>query len=141
MWPPPGFPLVDGDYRLTEHWSIALDRPFARRIEGGELVLWRPGLTVWISAWRNDLGESVESRLADAVERSSLDRFEVDQGIRDGVGRFSYRLIDRSEDGHPVESLNAQLFSEGGQLIVGIYFDDPADAVVARRLVDGIRAR
>jgi hypothetical protein len=55
-WPPPGFPLVSGDYALTEEWAIHLPEKFARRVEEGNLVLWRPGLTIWLAAWGNTKG-------------------------------------------------------------------------------------
>ena len=45
-WPPSGFPLVEGEHRLTATWSMYLPEQFARRIEDGSLVLWLPGLTI-----------------------------------------------------------------------------------------------
>ena len=45
-WPPPEFPIVEGDHLLTETWAIHLPDEFARRIEDGDLVSWRPGLTL-----------------------------------------------------------------------------------------------
>ncbi len=32
-WPPPHFPIVEGDLALTETWAIHLPDKFARRIE------------------------------------------------------------------------------------------------------------
>jgi hypothetical protein len=63
-WPPPGFPIVEGDYALTARWSLYLPEKFARRLEDGSLVLWRHGLTIWLAAWNNDRAESQAQRLA-----------------------------------------------------------------------------
>ena len=42
-WPPPGFPVVQGDHALTATWRMHLPQPFARRVEDGQLDLWRRG--------------------------------------------------------------------------------------------------
>src|SRR3712207_1650510 len=94
-WPPPGFPLVDGDYALTETWMLHLREQFARRIEDDGLVLWRPGVTVWLTAWGNDHGESQAQRLAAAKRDASPARFAERESTSGGVTRFSYRLRDQ----------------------------------------------
>jgi hypothetical protein len=90
IWPPAGFPLVEGSYAVTADWSIQLPEQFARRIEDGDLVLWRPGLTVWMTVWGNDHHESRAERLALVKEAASPERFaerEVEE-----VGGVSFRL-------------------------------------------------
>src|SRR5215469_5626546 len=125
-WPPPGFPVVENDHALTASWSIYLPEKFARRVEEGALVLWRPGLTVWLTAWNNDHGESQADRLAWVKQSASAARFAERESNADNVTRFSYRLRDQNEDG-PVESVYGFVISEAGHLQLAIYFDDPAD--------------
>lgn len=38
----PDFPVVEGLYRLTRDWELELPEKFNRRIEDGNMVLWRP---------------------------------------------------------------------------------------------------
>jgi hypothetical protein len=136
-WPPPGFPLVDGDHPLTRNWSIHLPERFARRVEDGQLVLWRPGLTIRLTAWNNDQGESQGTRLAGLKTSASPARFAEHESQARNLTRYSYRLRDENEDGS-VESLYGFVMSDDGHLQMAIYFDDPKDAAEARRLVESV---
>lgn len=139
-WPPPGFPLVEGDYTLTATWSVHLPEQFARRVEDGSLVLWRPGLTIWLAAWGNDNSETQAERLAWIKDVASPERSDARESVCDGVTRFSYRLRDENEDG-PIESLNAYVIGDEGHLQLSVYFDDAADAAKAQRIVDSVAVR
>ena len=141
-WPPPGFPLVQGDYDLTETWMIHLSEPFARRVEDGALVLWRPGMTIWMIAWGNDHGKSQAERLAGIKSDASAGRFAEREMVADGMTRFSYRLRDTNDDG-PVESVSGFVINDEGHLQMAVYFDDAADEEKARELVErvGVRRR
>src|SRR5688572_6144282 len=106
-WPPPGFPLVQGDYALDEKWSIHLPERFARRVEDGSLVLWRPGLTLWVTRWNNDPNLSQPHRLASIKEAASPHRFAERETRAGGLTRLSYRLREEDHDDGPVEFLSA----------------------------------
>jgi len=138
--PPPGFPIVQGDHVLTADWAIHLPEPFARRVEDGSLVLWRPGLTIWLTAWNNDNNETQAKRLASITDAASPARFAERESMGGGVTRFSYRLWDENEDG-PVESLNAYVIGDDGHLQLSVYFDDAADESKARQIVDSVSVR
>jgi len=125
---------------LTPRWTIHLPEQFARRVEEGSLVLWRPGLTVWLVAWGNDNNETQAERLAWIKNEASPDRFDEHEAVQGGVTRFSYRLRDESEDG-PVESLNGYIIGDDGHLQLSVYFDDLGDAAEAQRLVDSVALR
>jgi len=139
-WPPPGFPLVQGDHAVTARWMLHLPGQFARRMEDGDLVLWRPGLTVWVAAWGNDNSQSQSERLERAKRASSPDRFEERQSTSDDLSRFSYRLRDRSEDG-PVESIYSLTFAEDGEMNMAIYFDDRVDETEAWQIAESVALR
>jgi hypothetical protein len=139
-WPPPGFPIVEGRYALTADWSIQLPDRFARRVEDGSLVLWRPGLTVWLAAWGNDHQASRQDRLAWVKREASPRRYAEDESEADGVTRYSYRLRDENDDG-PVESVAGYVFSDDGHLQLAVYFDDPNHEGTARRIVDSVERR
>jgi hypothetical protein len=139
-WPPPGFPIVEGDHALTATWSIHLPVRFARRIEEGSLVLWRPGLTIWLTAWGNDRGQTQAERLAWIKQSASPERFEEHENEAKNLTRYSYRLRDENEDG-AVESLYGFVISDDGHLQTAVYFDDLADEAEARQLVESVVAR
>ncbi|MEO7091888.1 MAG: DUF2185 domain-containing protein [Polyangiales bacterium] len=134
-WPPPGFPIVEGRFALSKNWMLALPEQYARRVEDGSLVLWRPGITLWINAWGNDRGESQAARLAAMTAGISTSAREIQQGIADRVTRFSYLLTEDNQD-----ALYAFAFSDAGHLQMAIYFDDPADASTARAIALSVTA-
>lgn len=68
----PDYPVVSGDYQLTETWSVSLPLKFNRRIEDGSLILWRPGLTIYFTAWNNDHQESADDGSRNDEFRDSL---------------------------------------------------------------------
>jgi hypothetical protein len=111
--------------------------PFARRTEDGSLVLWRPGMTVWLVAWNNDKKQSQAERLAWIKKAASPVRFDAQESADGGVTRFSYRLLDDSDEG-PVDSFNGFVIGDDGHLQLSVYFDDPADVAKARQLVDSV---
>lgn len=136
-WPPPGFPVVEGDHPLTPEWSIHLPERFARRVEDDQLVLWRPGLTIWLTAWNNDHGDSPAHRLVGIKKSVSPKRFAEHESEADGIIRYSYRSRDENENGE-VESLYGFVIGDEGYLQLAVYFDDPADEVKARELIDSV---
>jgi hypothetical protein len=139
-WPPPGFPIVEGDHLLTATWSIHLPKRFARRVEDGQLVLWRPGFTIWMTAWNNDHGESKAKRLAGIKKSASPGRFADHECEDKNLTRYSYRLRDEKEKG-PVESLYGFVICDDGHLQMAIYFDNPTDEAEARQLVERVAER
>jgi hypothetical protein len=109
-------------------------------VEDGQLVLWRPGLTIRLTAWNNHHGESHGERLAGAKKSAAPERFAEQESQATNLTRYSYRLHDENEDG-PVESLHGFVISDDGHLQMAIYYDDPADEAVARRFVESVAER
>ena len=93
-WPPPGYPVVEGHYALDATWSMYLPERFARRVQDGALVLWRPGLTIWLTAWNNDNAQSQAERLVRIKGTASPNRFAEQENNAGDVTRFSYRPSD-----------------------------------------------
>jgi hypothetical protein len=137
-WPPTGFPIVQGDYALTPEWTITLPGKFARGAEDGSLILWRPGLTLWLNVWENDNNDPRPARLDLIKESASPDRFDERESADPTATRYSFRLHDENDDG-PVESLYAFIIVDNGHLEVAVYFDAPTDEAEARKLAESIR--
>lgn len=135
----PSFPIVEGVYRLTEKWSITLPGPFNRRIEDGDLVLWRPGLTMWIAVWGNDERETTSARLewlrGDASEEA-YDFLEEEDG---GLLRFSYRLAEESEDDR-ADALYCFAIADESHVQMAVYFDREQDLETAQALWRSLRS-
>ena len=54
-------------------------------------MLWRSGLTIWLSAWTNDHGESQAKRLAWIKESAAKNRFAEHEAQANKLTRYSYR--------------------------------------------------
>lgn len=132
------FPVVEGTHQLTPNWSIRLPEPFKRRIEDGELVLWRPGLTAWISAWNNQNDESIDNRVAWVREEIPEGAFDVSEERDGDIARVCFRAPDDDADHDAQPGFYSFVIGASGHLQVAIYFDDEADAEVARSLWRGI---
>jgi len=132
----PEFPVVTGDYPLSDRWQISLPLKFNRRLEDGSLILWRPGITIYLIAWGNDDGESIGVRLNDLKSGISREAFEPKLGQSGVTQQFSYRLI---EDG--VQAIYGFAVADDGHLQVSIYFDDEADVDLAREIFASLNVR
>jgi hypothetical protein len=129
----PDFAVVEGKHQMTKRWSITLPDKFNRRVEEGDLVLWRPGFTIWVSALNNDHGESKADRLAWLRQKASEDAFDVQKESDDNVMRLAYRLNEESED-QRVTAFYGFVVGANGHIQLGIYFDDENDKDLARKI-------
>jgi len=134
----PDFPVVSGDYQLSSRWAITLPKEMNRRFEDRDLVLWRPGITVWMSLWNNDREETVGERLAWLQSDASPEAFEVSVEANSTPARYSYRLNEQREGG-VVFALYGFALKADGHLQVAIYVDEEADLADARALLSSVR--
>jgi hypothetical protein len=129
----PEFPVVEGTLQMTKSWSMTLPDKFNRRIEEGDLVLWRPGFTIWVSALNNDHDESEADRMAWLRDEMSPDAFDVEDVSDDNVVRLAYRLNEESED-QRVAAFYGFVVGANGHIQLAIYFDDEQDEHLARKI-------
>lgn len=129
----PDFPIVTGNYQLNPTWAIGLPLKFNRRVEGGSLILWRLGVTLYFNASTNDDGKSTETRLAQLKAIISPDAFgHREEQTRTGQ-RFSYRLVEGG-----VNALYGFVIARNGHLQVAVYFDNESDIDLARTMFASI---
>lgn len=125
----PDFPVVEGDVRFTETWTISLPAPFNRRVEEGSLIFWRPGITIYLNAWNNDHDRSLEHRLNELRAEISPEAFDGRQETTGEDLRYSYRL---TEDG--VNALYGFIVAEAGHLQFAGYFDEETSESTVRSI-------
>ena len=128
------FPFLVGRVALTEEWTIDLPRAFKQRFEESQMVLWCPGLTVWLSVWENNKNQSAPDRQSAFAAEASPGKFDEITIEQDGVLYYSYRIIEASDD-QRVAALQGFAFAEWGHLQLSIYFDDESDAELANQLL------
>lgn len=136
---PKNFPVVQGDYQMTREWKITLPGQFRRRFEEGSLVLWRPGITIWASAWGEKRSTPPRERLKGIKAEASPKRFqELEETGKDGLLRWSYRLKEQAADAR-VPALYGFVLGNSGYVQLAIYFDREEDASAARALWRSVR--
>lgn len=135
----PHFPIVEGHYQLTDDWSLQLPASCNRRIEDGDLVLWRPGLTAWIAIWHNDNGASIGERLGWVKDEQSPDAYAAQERQEHGIHYYSYRLDEVDADDDRTPALYGYAYADDSHVQIAIYFDDEADAAVAAALFASLR--
>lgn len=131
---PSDFPFVIDRIGLTENWSLVLPFACKLRMENGAMVLWRPGFTIWVTAFRNDLGDSITDRKAHFAETASPEKFDERNYEAAGRHYYSYRLAEESKVDR-VPALYAFSFSHDGHLQLSFYFDNETDAELAYNIL------
>lgn len=129
----PDFPIVKGNYQMTKSWSVNLPTQFNQRIEDGDLVLWRPGFTIWATVWNNDESESQQERLKSIQDDSSPGAFGEITEISDRISRYAYRLREDSEDNREPAFYGFAIGARG-HVQMAIYFDSPDDLAEAEEI-------
>jgi len=134
----PDFPVVSGDYRLSHDWRLTLPSEFNRRIEARDLIIWKPGFTLWLALWGCAPDDAPPDRLEDIRSDTSLDAFDVRVRADRMPIRYSYRLLE-SRGQNAVHALYAFVLKDSGQLQMAFYMDREADLPSARTIVESVR--
>jgi len=118
---------------MTKEWELTLPGSFNRRVEEGNLVIWRPGLTFWIAVWGNDHASSSEARLADLRRDASPQRENERSSSDASVLRYSYELKESDPGRTPTSYVALYSFSvaPGGHVQLAAYCDGEADLQAA----------
>jgi hypothetical protein len=137
----PDFPIIEGRYRLTEEWELHLPDKFNRRVEDGSLVLWRPGLTFWISVWGSLPQATPEGALSWMLRDASPERTDEKIERSGDVIRLSYRLREQRPDGTPqaLASINACVIAPAGLLVIAAYCDSPEAESTGGEVIASVR--
>lgn len=131
----PDFPTVSGTIAITTAWGIALPGPMNVRNEEGSLVLWRPGITAWLTVWSAPEDESAADRfsaLVDMVSPQAYDRTESSAGE---VLRLAYRLAEPASD-RRCDALYGFTVGPSGHAQAAVYFDDEGFLADAHHLLE-----
>ena len=121
---------------MTQDCSIALPEPMNRRVEDGQLVLWRPGLTAWTTVWVND--EEPQARLAKVLQGTSPAGYDRKNWSTGNVLFHSYRLDEQSADGR-APALYTAAVGPSSHVHLAVYFDDEGDIASAEQLAHSIQ--
>ena len=134
----PEYPTVEGKYQMTRQWSVVLPGAFNRRFEDGNLVIWRPGFTIWVAVWGNDHNQSAPSRLGRIKADAAKQAFDIEEEQGTQPLRFSYRLKETADDKR-CPAFYGFAVGQDGHVQIAFYFDDEADLVAAKEILRSLR--
>ena len=135
---PEDFPLVTGQYQMTKTWVIDLgDKEYRRRIEDGQMVIWRPGITMWINVYGYPKDESAESFIKGIRSRSDL---PADAKIVTAPNENHFAYFFKEVEGDQTRySLQTYTFGPDGHVLMAVYFDREHDLDWAKKLMNGLK--
>jgi hypothetical protein len=116
---------AEGRCALDAGWSIELPLPCCSRVERGSLVLWRTGLTLWISVQLDPKQANADTLLNNAIKEMSPEAQDVELANDGELSRLSY-VVRETDPNRPVPNyccLMSHTFTNGNWLMIGIYCD------------------
>lgn len=137
----PDFPVVEGTCRLTRDWVLDLPEKLNRRIEDGDLVLWRPGLTFWIAVWGPERDKDPEQTLAWILEDASPKRLDQKVVRSASLIHLTYRLREEDPERTPSSyvSISGYVIGSVGHVQITAYCDDSAAEQVGSAVIGSVR--
>lgn len=129
----PDFPVIEDTYQMTKEWAVLLPTPFNRRIEGGDLIIWKPGFTIYIAVWNNDRNLSVDKLFDQVKSGISPDATDVLSESQGDILYFSYRLNEESGDNRAA-AFYCYAVSSNGYVQAAMYFDSENDTPFAKKI-------
>jgi hypothetical protein len=136
----PDYPTVEGTLSLTSSWSLVLPEKFNRRLDGGDLVIWRPGFTIRMAVWNNPSSEAAQQTLSWIKEGISAKAYGLEERECEGVLWFCYRLPEQSDDAR-VAALYCYAVAPCEHLQIAFYFDNEANLSMAKAVWRSLRWR
>lgn len=134
---PPHFPRVSDEYQMTRDWRITLTAEFAKRFEKGkggtDLVLWKKGMTCWISIYSKD-GMTPESTLEWLKEKHADGALETFEHAKQLPYRLGSLYFEKPDDDHSRWALYTYTIGKSGHVLMAIYFDDKEQLEEAKRI-------
>lgn len=113
--------------QITPNWRITLDKPYQRRIENDQLVLWTTGRTILMVVFRYQDARQREMMLAELKSKAAATGLETLESQQDAMVRFGYIQPEEISPGHVRLALHAFCAAETTCLQSAFYFDIPAD--------------
>ena len=130
-------PIVEGTYRIDPHWTVDLPSKFNQRTEEGSLVLWKPGLTIWMNVWKNDKDETKQARLDSFIASRSQLAYDSKTDSSGNLLRHSYRLAEAADDTRE-PAFYGFAIGDSGHVQLAVYFNNPVGNKVAQQILNNV---
>lgn len=116
-------PVEKGFVKVTENWGFSVESHMLRRFDKGSLVIWRPGFTIWLTAYKPE-NPDVHERVLNLLGQASSDRNDLEEVELDGLIKIRY-FLEETIDSELQSSAYIYGLTEYQEIHIAIYFDDP----------------
>jgi len=116
-------PVDKGKINITNEWSFDVSTRMVKRVDKGSLVIWRPGFTLWIDAYKPE-DKDISTREKKLLDIISPERINFESIRQDQLQKIRYELTEQT--GEYVQK-SAYIFglTESQEIHITIYYDDP----------------
>lgn len=116
-------PVDKGTVQITKNWRFDVSSRMLRRIENNNLIIWKPGFTIWLTTYAVQ-DSDIENRVRHIEQTASPDKLKFQSVVENKLTKVRYRLIDDT-DGKPQPSVYLFGLNEHQEINIAIYFDGP----------------
>ncbi|NEO88341.1 MAG: DUF2185 domain-containing protein [Spirulina sp. SIO3F2] len=132
-------PAFPGLNRLTQSWEVQIQEHLLRRIEKGELIMWRPGLTFYVTCFvSNDQDE--RALVADFMTDISKNAENLFVERSRSFTQIRYDLIE-SVEGQEQKGVYISGFSDGNVIHIAAYYDQEPERTIIQSFARSLRFR
>ena len=114
-------PIDGGRVVVTANWSFEVSSRMLRRIDEGQLVIWKPEFTIWLNAYTSVV-QPIDERVNGILGGRPQDAYDLQRDESNGLLKVRYRLIEEI-DGKEQASAYILGFTDSGEIHMSIYFD------------------
>jgi|CXWL01.1.fsa_nt_gi hypothetical protein len=115
------YPIIEGRNSLTKHWSIEATSRMFRRFDHGNLVIWKPGLTIWITSYgANEI--SLETRIK-AIQETISEKAEALEHAQVGSLHKIRYWLEEDDAGASQRACYITGLTKSEQIQLAVYFD------------------
>lgn len=118
-------PVLKGTVRVPQCWRFDISEQMFRRIDGGSLVFWRPGLTLWMDLYTTP-GQPIEERIGEILSIKNEAAADLERRDEPGLVKMRYSLTE-TVDGKELRGVYLFGFTEEEELHLAAYYDNEAE--------------
>ena len=116
-------PLDAGPLNLGQHWQTVINSRMLRRVDHGNLVLWRPQLTIWIRSFQSP-DKTAAEKLALYQKHIAETAIDCEAQEQNDYMLSRYFLREANEDGAEQDAVYMAAFTDAVHIDISAYYDD-----------------
>lgn len=132
-------PAFPGLNRLTQSWEVQIQEHMLRRIEKGELIMWRPGLTFYVTCFVSD-DQDERALVVDFMKDISKNAESLFVDRAKGFTQIQYDLIE-SVEGQDQKGAYISGFSDGNVIHIAAYYDQEPERTILQSFARSLKFR